>query len=213
MNKNIVPLGGSILPGSATFIKENKENNIHIVNSDVTLNVTVQQSQVTETIVEQLPATQRFSREYYQLLVTYDKNVFENNIITFQPDRVLDRKNVPDEIFERCHTLEKTGIDELKTFPAIVCIENSDFGGRVASPQTAWFSQIKAIQKIHGKIKVAFEPIASFDQSVLCNKRNAVFFDLDMDNPMTTLNRTDWSVHKTDLFEAFREAGIDIIPT
>ena len=160
---------------------------------------------------EKFLVMQQFSREYYQLLVTYDEKIFENNIITFPREKVLTHNLVPDEIFERCSSLEQSGIDELKTFPAIICVENNDFSGRINPPQTACFGYIKKVQKLRNQVKVVFEPINTFDQSKLCNQKSAAYFDLIMGPGITTLNVTAWSVHKTDVFEAFKEAGIDYI--
>lgn len=42
--------------------------------------------------------------------------------------------------------------------------------------------------------------MAPFKQQIMCNKRNAVFFDLDMNYAITDLNHTAWTVHKTNLF-------------
>ena len=65
---------------------------------------------------ELMIAVQSFSKKYYQLLVTCEEDVFENNIITIPASRALTQYNVPEEIFKRCSTLTDAGIEELKTF-------------------------------------------------------------------------------------------------
>lgn len=60
--------------------------------------------------------------------------------------------------------------------------------------------------------KIAFKPIAPIQQIKLCDKRNAIFFDLNMDCAVTDLNHSAWSVHKVNVFEAFKEADIPGMP-
>lgn len=161
---------------------------------------------------EQMIAVQSFSREYYQLLVTCEEDVFENNVITIPASRALTKYNVPPEIFEQCSTLTDAGIEELKKFPAIICRENTELKGITDPNQWAMYAYIKKV-RIYGKeIKIAFQPIGPIRQQLLCTPKNAVYFDLDMDCAITDLNHSAWSVHKTDLFEAFREAGIYNLP-
>ena len=67
--------------------------------------------------------------------------------------------------------------------------------------------------KKEGKnIKVAFQPISVINQQLLCVKKNAIYFDLNMGCAITDLNVSAWSVHKVNLFEAFDEAGLTTLP-
>ena len=61
-------------------------------------------------------------------------------------------------------------------------------------------------------IKIVFRPIMPLFQIKMCEKKNAVFFDLNMDCAITDLNYSAWSVHKVNLFEAFDEAGLTSMP-
>lgn len=201
----------STLPTNTTYIKDNTANNFNINNSKVVFNVNNPQQQSSASDVEKYLAQQRFTRDYYQLLVTCDSEVFDKKIISFPPDRALNQYNVPPEILERCSSLEKSGVDELKTFPALICIENTEFNAKTDPDQIAWFGYIKKVQKLSYQINVVFETIAPIHQSILCDQRNAIFFDLNMDGGITTLNRSAWYVRKTDIYEAFQEAGIDYI--
>lgn len=161
---------------------------------------------------EQLMAVQSFSNEYYQLIVTCDEDVFTNNIVTVLSSRALTKHSVPLEIFERCSTLTDAGIQELKRIPAIICRENTEMKGETDPNQWAMFAYIKKI-RIEGKnIKIVFQPLAPIQQQKLCDKRNAVYFDLNMDCAITDLNHSAWSVHKVNIFEAFDEAKIPGIP-
>ena len=161
---------------------------------------------------EQLMAIQSFSREYYQLIVTCEEDVFSDNVVTVSANRSLTKNNVPPEIFERCSSLTDAGIEELKMFPAIICRENTEMKGNTDANQWAMFAYIKRV-KISGKnVKIAFHPIAPIQQQKLCDKSNAIYFDLNMDCAITDLNHSAWSVHKVNLFDAFDEAGVTGIP-
>lgn len=161
---------------------------------------------------ELLMAVQSFSKEYYQLIVTCDEDVFTNNIVTVLASRALTKNNVPLEIFERCSTLTDAGIEELKRIPAIICRENTEMKGETDPNQWAIFAYIKKI-RVEGKnIKIVFQPLAPVHQQKLCDKRNAVYFDLNMDCAITDLNHSAWSVRKVNIFESFDEAEIPGIP-
>ena len=84
--------------------------------------------------------------------------------------------------------------------------------GKTDPRQIGIYAYIKKIQKVGKNIKIVFEPLGTFFQFKLCEKKNAVYFDLNMDCAITDLNQCAWSVHKTDLFEAFDEAGIPNMP-
>ena len=71
---------------------------------------------------------------------------------------------------------------------------------------------IQKVMKVGKNIKIAFKPIAPIQQAKLCDKRNAVFFGLNMDCAITDLNYSAWSVRKVNVFEAFKEAGIPGVP-
>ncbi len=157
-------------------------------------------------------AIQSFSKEYYQLIVTCEDDVFANNMVTIPASRALTKYIVPSEIFERCSTLSETGIEELKRFPAIICRENTELKGVTDPNQWAMFAYIKAVRVSGKNVKIVFNPIAPIQQLKLCDKRNAVFFDLNMDCAVTDLNHSAWSVHKVNVFEAFDEAQIPGIP-
>ena len=199
------------LPAVSTYIHENKAQTFNIANSDVTFNVTMPQTTAPGS-AEQMMAVQSFSHEYYQLIVTCEEDVFSTNVVSVVANRALTQYNVPPEIFTRCSTLTDEGIAELKTFPALICRENAELKGVADPNQFAIYAYIKKI-RVEGKsIKIVFQPLGLIPQAVLCNKRNAVYFDLNMDCAITDLNRSAWSVHKTNLFEAFDEAGYPSLP-
>lgn len=201
---------------TATTLQQTGKNNLHVTNEAggvVNVNYTISTPMYAgSNSAEQMIAIQTFSREYYQLIVTCDEEVFTTNVVTVQASRALTKYNVPTEIFERCSTLSDTGIEELKRFPAIVCRENTELKGVTDPNQWAMYAYIKKVRVEGKQIKIVFQPIAPIHQQKLCDRRNAVFFDLNMDCAITDLNHSAWSVHKTNLFEAFREAGIPNMP-
>ena len=198
-------------PVSVTNIKENKANTFNIDNSQVTFNVTMPQPGIHGS-AEQMIAVQSFSKKYYQLLVTCEDDVFQTNCVTVTANRALNQYIVPPEILERCSTLSETGIAELRTFPAIICRENTELRGITDPNQWAMYAYITQVKKEGKMIKVAFHPLGAINQQKLCDKKNAIYFDLNMDCVITDLNQSAWSVHKVNLFEAFDEAGITGLP-
>ncbi len=205
------PVRNIVLPENVTYIGQNNARNFNINNSDVTFNFTIQQPG-TANSAAQMIAVQNFSKEYYQLLVTCEEDAFQNNYVTVSPERALSRRYVPPEILGRCSSLSEQGIAELKKFPALICMENEELHGIAGQDQCAVYAYITCIKKEGHNVKVVFHPIASIPQKILCDKKNAIYFDLSMDCAVTTLNRSAWSVHRVNLFEAFDEAGIANVP-
>ena len=200
------------VPGS---VEQTGKTNINVTNQDggvVNINYNFQNGSVANS-AEQMMAVQAFSKEYYQLLVTCEEDVFKDNLVTVTASRALSQYLVPPEILERCSSLSDEGIKELKTFPAIICRENTEMKGTTDPNQCAVYGYITKVKKEGRNIKVAFHPIGSIRQSILCEKKYAIYFDLDMDCAITDLNHSAWSVHKANLFEAFKEAGITYLPT
>ena len=202
----------SIRPGGPTepvpVVQQTGEHNVNINN--IGGNITILQPVIDN--MEALMAVQSFSKEYYQLLVTCEEDVFVNKVISVSKERALIASIVPPEIFSRCSSLSEEGIEELKRIPAIICRENTGYNSNTDPRQQAMYGYIKKVRRAGKYIQVAFAPIAIFPQHLMCTKRNAVFFDLDMDCTLTDLNWSAWSVHKTNLFEAFDEAGITGMP-
>lgn len=203
-----------IMPLAAPSLEQTGKNNVNVTNQQggiVNLNYNIHLGETVDSS-EKMMAIQKFSKKYYQLLVTTEEDVFVNNIVTISADRALSQYYVPPEILERCSSLSDEGIEELKTFPAIVCRENTDYNGETDPNQMAMYCYIKLVKKEGKNIKVAFRPIAPFFQIKLCEVKTAVYFDLRMDCAITDLNHSAWSVHKVNLFEAFKEAGIPNMP-
>lgn len=203
----------SLLP-AAPSMQQTGTNNFNVTNQEgatVNFNIIYQQGTPASS-AEMMVAIQSFSTEYYQLIVTCEEDVFANNMVTIPTSRALTKYNVPAEIFERCSALTDTGIEELKRIPAIVCRENTELKGVTDPNQWAMYAYIKKVRVSGKNVQIVFNPISAIQQQKLCDRRNAVFFDLNMDCAITDLNHSAWSVHKTNLFDAFDEAGIPNIP-
>lgn len=198
-----------------TGLQQEGKNNINVNNQSggtVNINYNIYGQTSIDSSAEMMIAIQSFSKKYYQLIVTCEESVFRDGVITVSADRALTKYNVPPEIFERCSTLSEEGIDELKHFPAIICQENTEMRGITSPMQFCMYCYIQKIMKVGKNVKVAFKPIAPIQQVKLCDKRNAMFFDLNMDCAITDLNRSAWSIHKVNLFAAFKEAEIPRMP-
>ena len=199
-----------VMPPGTPAVGQVGKNNVNVTNQQggiVNFNYNIQQGAVIGS-AEEMMAVQRFSKQYYQLLVTCEESVFKDNIVTVSADRALCQRLVPPEIFERCSGLPEDGIKELQTFPALICRENTELRGITDPEQMGMYAYIRRVMKVGRDIKVAFQPIAPFFQAKLCEKKNAIYFDLNMDCAVTDLNHSAWSVHKVNLFEAFDQAQI-----
>lgn len=155
-----------------------------------------------------MKALQSFSKDYYQLIVTCDEDIFNTDTVFVIPNKALTKDMVPPEIFERCSALTSEGIEELKHIPAIICTENKDSKGKTSPEQSAIFAYIKDIKKCGNNIKISFQSIDIIKQLELCSKENAPHFDINIDCAITDLNISAWTVHKVNLFNAFKETNI-----
>lgn len=196
-------------------LQQTGTTNVNVTNQQggtVNLTYNINYPQMADSSAEMMIAIQSFSQEYYQLIVTCEDDVFSTGVVSVVSGRALTKYNVPPEIFERCSTLTEEGIAELKRFPAIICKENTDMKGITSPDQYCMLCYIQRVMKVGKTIKIAFKPIAPIQQAKLCEKRNAMFFGLNMDCAITDLNHSAWSVRKINVFEAFKEAGIPGVP-
>ena len=211
MSNNQLAVCHDSLPSTTTYIKKDKSNNFNINNSTVTFNVTVPQHDAKNS-TEQLIAIQNFSKEYYQLIVTTTEDIFTSNDLIIPVDQALTPSHAPSEIYDRCAALSEAGIEELKTFPALICNENTEYHGVTDAKQRAIYGYIKRIKKEGRNIKISFCPLAVFSQQKLCENPASIYFDLNMGCALTDLNRSAWSVHKVNLFKAFDVINLSNMP-
>ena len=156
----------------------------------------------------------QFSKEYYQLIVTA-ADIFDTDsgsAVSIPTDRALKQHSVPDEIFDRCSSLSDEGIEELKTFPAIICSEKLDrYYADVDAKHMAIFAYIRKIKKCRKEIKIYYTPLQMIPLRILCE--NPIDYGIDVDCALSDFNVTAWTVHKINLFEAFDDTGIRGVPT
>ena len=105
MNNELIPK--TSMPPAAQKVEQTGSTNVHVTNQGggvVNINYNYQQPGGSNS-AEQLMAIQSFSKEYYQLLVTCEEDVFINNIVTVTASRALSQHLVPPEILERCSSV------------------------------------------------------------------------------------------------------------
>lgn len=212
--KNIITDTAHVSSGGApaTSVQQNGQKNLYVeAHGAVNVNY-VLPSNTTGSNAEDMIAVQSFSHTYYQLLVTCEEDVFQKQYVTVSKERALSQRLVPPEILQRCSGLSEDGINVLKTFPAIICRENTDFYGATDPNQYAMYGYITRVMIAAKEIMVAFHPLGAIQQLMLCDKKNAIYFDLNVGCALTDLNHSAWYVHKVDLFQAFDEAGIKGLP-
>lgn len=92
----------NMMPASSP-VQQTGEKNLNVTNNEGgTVNVYVNNTYTQgmgDSSAEQMIAIQRFSKEYYQLIVTTDENVFNQGIVEVDASRALTKYNVPSEIF------------------------------------------------------------------------------------------------------------------
>ncbi len=195
-------------------VNQDGDKNVNINNQNggtVNFNITYQPNNADKSI-ELTGILQTLSRESYQLFVTRDDEVFKNNVVSVSASCIPTKYSIVKDDCRRYIQISENDIEELKRIPAIICLENTDYNGLTDPNQWAMFAYIKKIKVTDKYINFAFNPIAPIQQQKLCESRNSIFFDLNMDCSVTSLNISGWTIHKTDIFEAFEEAKIPSVP-
>lgn len=77
--------------------KETSSQNINFSNQNKSFGINA----------EMMKALQSFSKDYYQLIVTCDEDIFNTDTVFVIPNKALTKDMVPPEIFERCSALTK----------------------------------------------------------------------------------------------------------
>lgn len=209
MSNDIIPKKPAVPATLVTNIKENKVNNFDIKDSSVSFNINLPVQNQNEMML----AISQFSKEYYQLIVT-PADIFEadaNSSVSVSAKRALRQDAVPAEIYERCSSLTPQGIEELKTFPAIICSEKENrYYADVDSKQMAIFAYVRKIKKSKKEIKIYYTPLRIIPLRILCE--NPTDYDVNVDCALSDFNVSAWTVRKINLFEAFEDTGIHGIP-
>lgn len=190
-------------------VVQNAERSVYIANCDggtVNVNYNYPQASVTG---EMLMAIQSFSKDYYQLIVAGNEDIFTTNSIVFPADRALREGTVPPELLRTHSVLTDDGIRRMLTLPAIICNENTAYHGNTDPNQKAIYAFVKKIKKCGKEIKIYFHPINFFAQQTL--NEYSIDFGIDTACALTELNRSQWHIKKVNLFEAFQDAHIDVL--
>ncbi|MDE6789625.1 MAG: hypothetical protein K2J47_09965 [Ruminococcus sp.] len=145
------------------------------------------------------------SQSYYQLIIT-NSEIHGAKHVDIPLERGLNYGRTPAEIKERCGDLSKEGIDELLSYPAIICNENVFHNGKTDENQLAILARLTKIKKGETDIRIRFFPLATFFQKQL--NEYAVDLGLSSGVTLTTLNTTHWTVRKKNLFEEFEDVEI-----
>ena len=129
-------------------VDQTGENNFFIENhADIHFHVDAPKIITYDLTGNDWMAIQKFSRQYYQLLVTCE-NIMEQTFVSPLANRSLVKAAVPDEIFDSCSTLSPTGQDILKTIPAIICHENTEYNAVTDPKQMAIYGRILKINRL-----------------------------------------------------------------
>lgn len=143
---------------------------------------------------------------YYHLIVTCCE-IHGEKFVDITKERGLKYRGTAKEILERCADLSNEAIDELKSYPAIICNENTQQGGITDKNQLAILARVFRIRVGEKEYRIRYYPIATFSQSKL--NEFAVDFGLSSSGTLTTLNTSHWCVKKNNLREIFDDTGIE----
>lgn len=143
---------------------------------------------------------------YYHLIVT-GCEIHGERFVDITLDRGLKYRGTAKEILERCADLSTEAVDELKSYPAIICNENTQQRGITDKNQLALLARVLRIRKGEKEYRIRFYPIAAFSQEKL--NEFAVDFGLSSSGTLTTLNTSHWCVKNNNLRDVFEDTGIE----
>lgn len=185
------------------------------IDNHGTVNIynSAQKGQPLHGSTAEMIAWQTFSRRYYQLIVADNSEVFEQNYAIIPTNRALTQNMVPSEILRRCSSLSEKGIDELKTFPALICRKNTGYHGETNSTN---YDQVFALGYIHNVsvrntfIILDFVTLCIVPKQVICKPDIAHSLGINVSCDLTDLNICGWSVHPKNIFQVLKRLEIDI---
>lgn len=198
----------------AKNVTQNGDKSTYIDNHG-TVNIynSAQKGQPLHGSTADIIALRSFSRQYYQLIVADNSDVFEQNYVIIPTNRALTQNMVPSEILHRCSSLSKKGIAELKTFPALICRKNTGYHGETSSTN---YDQIFALGYIHDVsvenifIRLDFVSLGIFSKQVVCQRDIADLLGINVSCDLTDLNICGWSVRPKNVFQVLKRLKIDI---
>lgn len=156
---------------------------------------------------EQIPTGQLGqSHEYYNLFVMGGQEfpAYDRGYFMVSKDRALTEYMSPD-IKDEFASLSPKAIEKIKTFPAIFCSENKDYG-KAGDGQIAQFGYVTGITVQDNGIRIHFITIRPLYQSSL----NEILYELSImgNNQFNEFNRTHWCIKRNNLYETLQDANL-----
>lgn len=161
--------------------------------------------EATETVVEYntpTPELQEISCGYYNLFVVGDE--IKNGRFSMARDRFLKGDSTAVKMFA---DLSDEAVARVKTLPSLIMNENTEYGGRTAPEQEAYYGFITDLRiQENGLIKVRFRCVRKINQQRINDI--AHLLDIFGARGVMELNYTHWTIKNVDLIEELTEAGL-----
>ena len=111
------------------------------------------------------------------------------------------------DIVNKFADLTHEAIEQIKTFPSLFMYENTEYGGRTALDQEAYFGFVTDLRvQENGLIKVRFRCVAKINQQQINDI--ARLLDIHEGSGIMELNQTHWTIKHVDLIEELTEAEL-----
>ncbi|MCC8014031.1 MAG: hypothetical protein LIO87_02455 [Eubacterium sp.] len=148
------------------------------------------------------------SHEYYNLFVIGGEEftAYKNGYFMVPKDRAL-TEYMSADIKDEIDSLTPEAIQRVKSFPAIFCSENRQYG-KADDDQEAFFGFITEISVQDNGIKIHYLSMYPVHQDLLNERRDE--FNIAGTNYFTELNRTHWCVKRNNLYETLNDVGIAV---
>ena len=123
-----------------------------------------------------------------------------------EKDRCLTEGFHRDAINSRLCHLEERDIDQLKSYPALILHENTQFRGKTDPAQQAMYATITDIKVQDNGVMIYYRMTSCINQVSI----NEIAKDLGLqyESAQTELNRTHWVVKKINLSEVLYDARL-----
>ena len=148
------------------------------------------------------------SHDYYSIFVQGTDDFLEKEYFYVDKDRALNSGLTSDSIRNKVNALEPDAIEQVKTFPAIFCSENHQYG-KTDDDQKAYYGIVYDIKVQDNGIKIYYQILNEITQQTL----NEHLFELALsgNDRFNELNRTHWAIKKVDLVTTLHEIGIRVL--
>lgn len=209
MGNDLRKTSTSSLPVSGTEINQQAQKIYNVQHADKVTTGNINTTIILNPSQKGSPSassTAGKSRDFYNLFVLGGEEFsgFEKGHFTIMKERALTEYMSPD-IKDFVDSLSSEAIELIKTFPAIFCSENDQYG-TCADSQIAYLGLVTDIKVQDNGIKVYYQTLYDLPQKRL----NEIIFDLGISgtDSFNEFNRTHWCIKRIDLIAALQEAGI-----